>query len=163
MIELSSKTADQLAKFLADHRVYPDHQISDARDWIADAYPQSEYDMSDTHPVYGHSAEHVQSFVDRRYPGGWDAFVSACTEATPQHEYAGRIRGFAARAWVDKVGGGTVGRAYSGDFRVWIKATGQAELLADDEILTVPEGLFITHAQAAKIAIELAIMNADNT
>lgn len=53
-------------------------QIAEARDWIADAYPQSAYDMSDTHPVYEESAERVQSFTDRRYPGGWAAFVADC-------------------------------------------------------------------------------------
>jgi hypothetical protein len=53
-------------------------QISEARNWIADAYPQNPLDMSDTHPVYSESAESVQRFVDRRYPGGWPAFVAEC-------------------------------------------------------------------------------------
>lgn len=53
-------------------------QISEARDWIADAYPQSAYDMSDEHPVFAESAESVMAFVARRYPGGWSAFVADC-------------------------------------------------------------------------------------
>lgn len=53
-------------------------QITEARDWIADAYPQSGYDMSDVHPVYDLSAERVEGFITRRYPGGWVAFVEEC-------------------------------------------------------------------------------------
>lgn len=157
MIELSSKTADQLATFLAQNRVrYTTEEIAAARDWYASAYP------SQATNVMVWSPNSVFRVVSSAYTGGWDAFVATCTDATPQHEYAGRIRGYAARAWVDKVGGGTVGRAYSGDFRVWVQATGQAELLIDGELLSVPEGLSITHGQAAKVAIEMAIMNADN-
>jgi hypothetical protein len=53
-------------------------EITEACNWIADAYPQSPYDMSDEHPVYSETAERVQRFVDRRYPGGWYGFVSDC-------------------------------------------------------------------------------------
>lgn len=53
-------------------------QITEARDWIADAYPQSPYDMSDEHPVFDLGAPAVQGFVDRRYPGGWSAFIADC-------------------------------------------------------------------------------------
>lgn len=53
-------------------------QIAEARDWIADAYPQSVFDLSDEHPAYGGSAELVRRLVDRRYPGGWGAFVADC-------------------------------------------------------------------------------------
>lgn len=53
-------------------------QISEARDWIADAYPANPLDASDTHPVYEDSNEYVQRFTARNYPGGWSAFVADC-------------------------------------------------------------------------------------
>jgi hypothetical protein len=53
-------------------------QITEARDWIADAYPVNPLDLSDAHPVYSESAENVQRYIARRYPGGWSAFIADC-------------------------------------------------------------------------------------
>jgi len=53
-------------------------QIAEARDWIADAYPAFPLDDSDMHPVYEESAESVQRYVSRHYPGGWAAFIADC-------------------------------------------------------------------------------------
>jgi hypothetical protein len=53
-------------------------RIEIARDWIADAYPESPFDMSDEHPVYGMNGWAVQLMTNRRYPGGWAAFVEEC-------------------------------------------------------------------------------------
>lgn len=53
-------------------------QIAEARDWIADAYPANPLAAGNTHPVYEDSADYVQRFVGREYPGGWSAFVAEC-------------------------------------------------------------------------------------
>lgn len=59
-----------------------EEQISEARYWIADAYPASPLDMDDEHPVYAETADRVQRFIAANYPGGWDAFAAECCTYT---------------------------------------------------------------------------------
>lgn len=50
--------------------------ITEARDWIADAFDQAPLDISEVHPAYELYPSQVRRMVTRHYDGGWDAFVA---------------------------------------------------------------------------------------
>lgn len=66
-------------------------------------------------------------------------------------EYNAPIPGTRIRAMVDKVGGGTHGHEYKGDWIVTLIDGNKT--LADKQVLTIPEGATtaITHAKAAEL------------
>lgn len=122
-------------------------QLTEARDWASDRLRLVGTAVTN---------EVAVSYVIKRYPGGWNAFVAECCTEDAS-EYSTTIGGL--RITVDKVGGGTLGRSYPGDWTVTVM--NGPEYVYDGE--TLRTGLPKTHKQVARMAFEFASERIDGS